>query len=255
MESNDCPLPSYENTHDRVVLAGHRGYLGNHILQTLVERQIDHLTLDPRRDNFEGNVITNSDLIIDATRIRTFDAKDLVADDLAHHKLRSSVSNASARYLRIGSTLEITPGSKPTPYLTWSASRSNSIRTFSSEIQKQILYVPNIFGGANSLSVVDLLKIHHRTGEGFTLSDPHAFREFLHIDFFLNALLKIIEGKVPAFNESIILTSGFQYRIGDLKDSLISKSLTGTRKESVGHEITGHLLRYPDTVLDYLSSV
>ncbi len=238
--------------HDRVVLIGHRGYLGTHILQTLERSHRAHLTLDPRTDDLGVEILKKSDIVIDASRLKSFNHEALAADELATKKLRSLISNVGAKYLRIGSTLEITPGIPPTEYLAWSSGRTNTIHKKWKNIDAQIIFVPNIFGGTHSSSVVDLLKHNHRIGEKLQLADPNAFRDFLHMDFFLHAILQITEVVVQANRESITLTSGFQYRIGDLAKCLISNSSAHITGTLIRYRSTGQQLHYPDTVLSYL---
>lgn len=237
---------------DRVVLIGHRGYLGTHILQTLVRSQRAHLTLDPRTDDLGVEILKKSDVVIDASRLKSFNHEALAADELATEKLRSLISSVGAKYLRIGSTLEITPGIPQTEYLAWSSGRTNSIHKNWKNIDAQIIYVPNIFGGAHSSSVVDLLKHNHKIGGNLQLADPNAFRDFLHIDFFLHAILQVTEVVAQTSRESITLTSGFQYRIGDLANCIVGNSPADITRALIQYRSAGQQLHYPDIVLNYL---
>ena len=252
MHSTGDNFSIHRSIHDRLILVGHRGYLGAHILENLVKKQIAYRTLDPRTEDLSLNLLKESDVVIDASRIRRFDSEALVADEIAHEKLGSAISKVGARYVRIASTLEKTPKVPPTQYLAWSSGRTHKIQKEWGNIDSQVIYVPNIFGGENSSSVVDLLKKNHRKGMQLELSDPNAFRDFLHVDFFLEAIMQSLENIAHSNCESITLTSGFEYRIGDLGKCLLRNSSEGVTRRLIPYANTDQCFHYPDTVLTYL---
>ena len=212
-----------EKYDSRLLLVGHKGYLGQNISSHLSKLGITFGYFDTRKENINDLELAENSIVIDCSRINSLDPLEISRDISLHRELVGYISRSNARYIRIASTLEFVSEEVRNPYVMWSSSRSLNVELFGKSEKNQILFVPNIYGGINSKSVVDVLLSGYFMRKKVALVKPHNFCDFLGIDVFIHEVMNIVLEQPSEASMKLAITSGSKYHIGSLQDYMYSE--------------------------------
>lgn len=213
-----------------VFLIGHRGYLGSNLLKAQSLLNVKTKAIDTRDLDYKKHELNFQDIVLDCSRLRSFSGESLQEDSASFARMMDWVSRSNARYVRVGSVLEVEDSAEPTPYIEWSKARSQKIQEFENQRKFQILLVPNIYGGVGSTSIVDLLLQSHQ-GRELDLLCPDAYRDFLSMTNFLKFIRGfMVETKVAIPSVSIV-TSGIKHQIASLQDFIVTRNSAGIKSK------------------------
>ena len=243
-----------EEYDNRLLILGHKGYLGQNISSHLSELGIAFGFFDTRKQNIDDLELSENSIVIDCSRINSFDPLEISRDIYLHRELVGYISRSNARYIRIASTLELVPEEVRNPYVMWSSSRSLNIELFGKSEKNQILFVPNIYGGINSKSVVDVLLGGYFMCKKVALRKPHNFCDFLGIDVFIHSLINIVLEQPSETLMKLAITSGSKYHIGSLQDYMYSEIESPISVMNLEFGDIQRIGYHPDLLVKYINT-
>jgi nucleoside-diphosphate-sugar epimerase len=243
----------YLDKSANIFILGHKGYIGSILCKWIEGFTNNVVCLDSRYDNLDRLDISSKDFVIDCSRLNCFSNQSEESDFDTFGRLIKWVFSSGASYLRIASTLEFSenPGSR---YVAWSSKRTKLISSLEKTGTLDSVFVPNLYGGERSTSVIDLLIENYSRGKFLELDRPEAHRDFLHI----NSILPIINKWLtkPKLHQRIpdLVTSGVNYQIGSLRDYLYLKSEDFLQIEKATYPKSLKVEELTDNLLGHLQS-
>jgi hypothetical protein len=238
----------------RFYILGIRGYLGSNIATHLAEQGLEVYEIDPRITKLPKLSLSNGDWIIDCSRLKRFTEDSLLVDMKIFREVLAWADLSKGRFLRIGSILELQNEGDVSPYIKWSSERTKELTKANLSGKFGTLIVPNIFGGSESTSILDLILRKHKSGQSIYLEQPDTFRDFLHVQFLLESIDNLIAGRQTLFQNASLISSGVSYQVGSICDYVYSREKN--QLVSIANEYNRrHDCRlFPDKVLNYIEN-
>jgi nucleoside-diphosphate-sugar epimerase len=241
------------SNHDIVVL-GSKGYIGFNLCLFLQQSNITYQALDTRKDNLDELDHINNLLLIDCSRISKFDHQTLIKDNSSHEKTLSALSKRKGFYFRIGSILEINQNIEKDDYISWSQNKTRLTESFGADLKYLTMFIPNIYGGQKSTSIVDKMKSEFLSGRKLALSNPENYRDFLHLQRFfqpLNDLLSMIQNNSDT---RVALTSGIAYQVGSIQQFIHDGNSRDLKSISAEYSDIDRCITMPDDLKSYFQN-
>jgi hypothetical protein len=223
---------NYKNNF-RVYILGHMGYLGSNIAAYLTAQGLNVLSIDTRVSDLELFPIMKGDWVLDCSRLNSFSEFSIEENASNHHEVLDWVRTSEAKYLRIGSILELQNEGQDSPYVLWSRERTKEVTAANMTGAISTLIVPNIYGGVGSNSIIDLLLRKYKSNLFFELEKPFEFRDFLHIEHLFASIKDLMNKSDTSMKNIYVTTSGICYQVGSIQDYIYS----GKSSELVSKEI------------------
>jgi hypothetical protein len=247
-----CKPHRFSSNDARIWIFGHKGYLGSHLFQDFVRLGYQVSEIDLRVTNTKTIEIAPNDLVIDCSRIRNFDPPSLIEDQKLFLDVFEGISLSNTSYIRIGSTLELEEGVRPSPYVKWSRGRTQLISETLKTRNSSVVLVPNVFGGSDSPSVVDRLLSAALAGEDFHLENPGDTRDFLAMDVFLASIQDHISSNLNSSSNTFVITCGKKYEVGSIKKYIQSQSVIDLKSQSAEYPKMFKITIGSDALPEYL---
>jgi nucleoside-diphosphate-sugar epimerase len=243
----------YQNNSAKIFILGHEGYIGSNLYKWITGFTNNVVELDSRHDNLDRLEILSQDFVIDCSRLNCFSKEAQERDFDTFGQLITWVHGSGASYLRIASTLEFSENPEG-KYVAWSSKRTSVISSLEKTGTLDSVFVPNLYGGERSTSVIDLLIENYSRRKFLELDHPEARRDFLHIDSVFPTIIKWLTK--PKLQQRIpdLLTSGTNYQIGSLRDYLYLKSDDFLQFEKAAYPKSLKIEELPDNLLGHLQS-
>jgi nucleoside-diphosphate-sugar epimerase len=221
-----------------ILLLGAKGHLGTHLYSSLETSGISIQPFDSRSDDIDSLQISGAKILLDASRVNTTDPSEVRRDLELHSRLLDNIEYLGLQYVRIASSLEIRPHETVTEYLKWSRAKSERILwKIDAGMSGKLIYIPNVYGGAKSQSIVDRMIRGRGKNKVEQLRNPGQLREFVDIDTFCHAVINILQN-VDMREKEIEISTSIEYNISSLMDYIIGnrRDLT-TKARNISTEI------------------
>ncbi len=202
-------------------MIGSHGYIGKNLWQFFNASKNKVISIDSRNEEFRKITTNQNELIFDCSRLRNFTNGNIEKDEKNHLRLLNWAAENNIRYVRIGSNLEVSNPSEESDYIKWSKNKTDLTLQFKNQINFKVLFIPNIFGGLNSRSIIDQIIASYLKSQKLILRNPKISRDFLCINSFLEIVkLFSIENLHPEHRE-VLLTSGTKVQIDSIQKYLL----------------------------------
>ena len=142
-------------------------------------------------------------------------------------KLLKVVAQIKIPYYRIASIYDLIPEHSESQYSIIGKRLNEQLKAYKGNVVGGLVYCTNLYGGIDSLSIVDLIRNRSFDNLNLLIENPRASRDFLHIKTFLNFIIQELmkPNPEPTFREVLVAT-GFQFSVGDLYGEFNSDTAT-----------------------------
>jgi nucleoside-diphosphate-sugar epimerase len=236
-----------------VVILGGNGYIGRIICSYLESSDVIYKRLDTRTSGIQEFISSNRLFVIDCSRVTDFGKENLKNDTTNHLRTLSAISLRNGFYLRIGSCLELIQDDKRDDYTSWSRNKTRLTESLDLKLNYLTMFVPNIYGGNNSTSIIDRMKYEFALGKKLMLNNPENYRDFLHVQRFIESLDILFNSPQIDADKRVAITSGIAYQIGSIQQFIHSGNPIELKNVSTQYNEINKCIVLPDDLVNYFS--
>jgi len=213
----------------RIGLLGDIGYIAKN-LKSIFRNHQNFILTTLEIPNFTE--VKNCDFILDVSgpnsqlKIKNAQKSWIEVHSLEKQKkLLEIVVQVKIPYYRIASIYDLMPEHSESHYSIIGKGLNQQLKAYKGDVAGGLVYCTNLYGGIDSLSIVDLIRDRNLDNLNLLIENPTANRDFLHIETFLNFIMLDLmkPNPEPRFRE-ILVATGFQFSVGELYGGVNSET-------------------------------